>query len=137
MIHTLAEISDSDFIQQFEDCSLDPVYFDHRGHLRLAWLYLSHFEFEEALEKISRGIQLYAGSLGADDKYHATITAAIVRIMAGRMLEPKEQNWQDFLAANRDLVEDALAVLGCYYSTGVLFTERARSEVIEPDLLAI
>lgn len=137
MKHTPKELSDSDFIHQFEDCSLDPVYFDHKGHLRLAWLYLTRFEFEEALRKISGGIQAYAGSLGAHDKYHATITDAIVRIMANRISESGDQSWQDFVFAHPDLMEDALSVLGRYYSKDVLLSERARLEIVEPDLLAI
>lgn len=137
MKHTPKELSDSGFVHQFENCSLDPIYFDHKGHLRLAWLYLTRFEFEEALGKISSGIQAYAGSLGAHDKYHATITDAIVRIMANRMSEFEEGNWQDFVINNRDLVEDALSVLASYYSSDTLFSERARLEVVEPDLLAI
>ena len=127
-------INDDDFLQQFGSQSLEPVHFNHLGHLRLAWLYLKRFGLEQAIAKVSKGIVLYATSLGAADKYHATITEALMRIMAKRMQQSNFGNWQDFLQQNQDLVEDALSLLTRNYSKGLLFSEAAKSEFMEPDI---
>ena len=41
-------ISHQQFLEQFENQTLDPNYFDHRGHIRLAWLYLNDATFDQA-----------------------------------------------------------------------------------------
>ena len=82
-------INDSDFLQQFEDHTLDPSHFDHLGHLRLAWLYLNRYELELAIDKVTNGISGYAASLGATDKFQHTLTEALVRNMADRIKTSK------------------------------------------------
>lgn len=79
------QITDETFLQQFEKLTLDSKHFNHIGHIRLAWLYICQYGLESAMEKTFVGIPAYAGNLGASDKFHATITDAIVRIIAKRM----------------------------------------------------
>ena len=42
------EWTDDAFLDAFENCSLPESEFDHRGHLRLGWLYLERYSLEEA-----------------------------------------------------------------------------------------
>ena len=132
MSETIENIDDQTFIREFENQTLNPEYFDHRGHLRIAWLYLSRYSLNEANQRVCRGIKTYAESLGATDKFNLTITGALVKIMAQRM--EKGQGWEDFIHSNSDLVENALAVLGSYYSDEVLFSEEAKRCVLEADV---
>lgn len=129
-------ISDADFIAAFHNCTLDPSLFDHAGHLRLACLNLKAYPLDVAIEKTCAGIKAYAESLGADDKFHATITTAIVRIIDERITAGDGTcEWREFIEGNPDLVEDCLGVLGRYYSGARLFSEGARQECLEPDIL--
>ena len=100
------QITDETFLKQFENLTLDSKYFNHIGHIRLAWLYITQYGLESAMAKIFVGIPAYAGSLGASDKFHATITDAIVRIIAKRMAVGDENSWQTFVEHNSDLVGD-------------------------------
>ena len=34
-------LTDEEFLAGFRDATLDPAHFDHRGHVRAAWLYLA------------------------------------------------------------------------------------------------
>jgi hypothetical protein len=135
--HNINALSDDTFIKQFEDLSLSPDYFNHIGHLRIAWLYLHQNDLEQAINKVCTGINAYAISLGATEKFHLTITDSIVRIMAGRINVDKNQSWPMFLESNQDLVEDALAVLCEYFSRSLLLSELARLSLVKPDLKAI
>ncbi|MDH5434384.1 MAG: hypothetical protein OEY19_10610 [Gammaproteobacteria bacterium] len=128
-------ISDTYFIELFENLTLDSDYFDHIGHVRLAWLYLHQYEFDDAMVKIADGIEEYAISLGATNKYHVTITNAIVKIIKQRM--NGEDNWQSFINLNSDLVDDCIKVLLNYYSEEVLFSEKARTSLVEADVREI
>lgn len=127
-------ISDSEFLNQFEALTLDPKYFSHNGHLRLAWLYLNSSDLNEAIDKVTTGISNYANSLGATDKFQHTLTEAIVRIMAMRIEKHPTNSFASFLQANPDLVKDIWGVVGTYYSSETLNSEQAKKQFVEPDL---
>jgi len=130
-------LNDQTFLRQFEDKTLDPVYFDHLGHIRLAWLYLSDNELEVAIPLICRGIQEYAESLGAHNKFHLTMTDAIVRIIANRIRRMNYRSWHAFQQHNADLVNDFRSVLHRHYSEEKLLSEEARVSLLSPDIKPI
>ncbi|WDE10582.1 hypothetical protein [Thalassomonas haliotis] len=147
-------LSDQEFMSLFKNLSLPAEYFDHKGHLRLAWLYLQRYPLELSIIKVAQGIKAYAGSLGAADKYHCTITRALVCIVAQRLSKvspvqdtrkPAEAklltaglahkiSWQQFISQNQDLLVDAFGVLQQYYSKQLLVSEKARKQFVQPDL---
>lgn len=126
-------LSDEQFIEQFERREPDPEHFDHRGHLRLGWLYLRRYSLTEAIERTTSGIRAYADSLGATGKFRHTLTEAIVRIMAQRMAAGQAETLDDFLADNPDLVENLWGVLTTHYSPERLESESARHRFVPPD----
>jgi hypothetical protein len=126
------EISDKEFIKQFEDHSLDPKHFNHIGHLRIAWLYLNDGTLEQAIYNVTSGVSSYACSLGAADKFQHTLTEAIVKIMAFKMV--KQSSFSKFLASNKDLIEDLPSILRKHYSHELLYSDKAKKEFVEPDL---
>lgn len=127
-----SELSDEEFVRQFEDCSLNPKYFNHIGHLRIAWIYLERLELERANRKVCSGIKKYAESLGAKDKFNLTITDALVKIMATR--KRPFQGWNEFLSDNNDLVNNAIGILLEYFSEDLLFSESSRTSVVKGDI---
>lgn len=134
---TTEPLSNSEFLTQFKDKTLNPVHFKHVGHLRLAWIYLNHYDLETSTQEICTGIKAFAENLGADTKFHLTITDSLVRIVAERIAPMEQPDWQLFLEQNRDLVDDAVSVLLQYFSRDLLFSESARTSLIEPDIKPI
>ena len=130
-------LSDKTFLTQFQNQTLSPVHFNHIGHLRLAWLYLTHHDVETAVQRVSAGIKAYAESLGATTKFHTTITDSIVRIMAKRVEQMEQKEWQLFLEHNKDLVDNSVSVLLQFYSKDLLFSETARTSLMQPDIKPI
>ena len=126
-------ITNKEFVQRFENQTLAPEYFDHLGHIRLARLYLLEYELDQAISQISQGIQDYARSLGAADKFHLTITDAIMRIINKRLAGNETDDWESFLDKNSDIVEDSLSVLYQYYSEDVLMSDKAKRTLVLPD----
>jgi len=137
MTLNLKQITDAEFVEQFEKQNLPPEYFDHIGHIRLARLYLLSYDLETAISRISQGIQDYAESLGATNKFHLTITDSIMRIIANRLALTESDEWHVFLKNNADIVEDSLSVLCQYFSKDKLMSERARTSLLSPDIKAI
>lgn len=133
----ISEMSDSEFLVQFENQTLPPEMFNHIAHIRLAWLYVRVLDVDTATEKTCAGLKAYAESLGAKDKFHLTISHALVRIIALRMNESHASDWPEFIAQNRDLVEDAIGVLCRYFSYDRLMSDKARVELVLPDIQAL
>ena len=131
------QLSDDEFVQQFEARSLDPIHFNHVGHLRLCWLYLQQYDLETAIEKICTGIQSYAMSLGANDKFHRTITEFLVRLIHSRVISQNNASFTAFLANNDDLVNRAQDVLHQFYSASLLRSATARLNYRQPDLIKL
>lgn len=126
-------LTDTEFLEQFENLTLPPAFFDHEGHIRLAWLYLQISD-KHAEQLICEGIKRYAEHLGAPNKFHYTLTAGIVRIMKQRQSQQSLVSWQHFVAHNQDLMKNAPALLCQYYSQELLASEQARLEIMAPDL---
>lgn len=52
---TTKPLSNREFLAQFKDKTLNPVHFKHVGHLRLAWIYLNHYDLEtSAVDLVNR-----------------------------------------------------------------------------------
>lgn len=127
-------LNDKMFLTQFENQTLPLDCFDHRGRLRLVWLYLRQYDVETASKMTCLGILTYAESFGPSTKFHMTITDSIVRIVAKRMQCSKDDGWQSFLDSNPDLVDNSLGILYQHFSKELLFCERARITTVQPDL---
>lgn len=124
-------MKEQDFIKQFEAHSLSPENFNHLGHIWIAWLYVRENDLGTATYKINKGIKSYAESLGANDKFHLTLTTAFTCAIKSRFQEG--QTFEDFVESNQDLVNDAMNVISTHYSPEVLNTEQAKTTLIKPD----
>lgn len=126
---------DEAFLNQFEQCTLPKEYFKHKGHLRIAWLYLGKYSFPEACDHIRSGIKRYAASLGASQIYHETMTMAWVRLVFNAMQTQRAETFADFEAANPQLFNSKL--IHEYYSASLLQSDAAKQAWIEPDLKSL
>ena len=71
-------MSDQDFIDAFTAGRLAPAGFDHRAHLRAAFLLLRSRPFLEACMAIRDGLHSLAAKLGKPDLYHESVTLAFM-----------------------------------------------------------
>lgn len=124
---------DDAFLRAFFACELPAADFDHRAHLRLAWLMLKQHDFDEALERICDGIQRFAAHLGATDKYNRTMSEAIVRLMVKGGAGPLSPSWDEFATANPRLFSDLRGILSQHYSPERLASAEARRTFLPPD----
>lgn len=123
-------------IDTLETASLDPDAFDHPAHVYAAWLYLEQWPLQEATNRFCRAIRRLTVKLGAEMKYHETITCFYMQLINERRKASASSNWQQFMTANKDLVHDARKTLARYYSEELLGSELARQQYLLPDKLA-
>ena len=130
----LLPICDDDLLAGFNDHSRPIEAFNHPGHLRVAWIFLQRFRLPDAINLVCSGIARFAAHVGAASKFHRTMTEALVRLMAhGGACDPA-LCWDDFLAANPQLVSAATQVLARYYSSAQLADSHAQHRFVLLDL---
>ena len=126
-------LNDKDFISQFENLTLSPSEFNHLGHLRIAWLYLTRFDQNTAERKLLQGIKQYAHYLGAQDKFHFTLTVATFHLISERIKKSGSAGFLTFVKTNPDLVNNLPKVLNEYYSDQRLHSSEATCTFVTPD----
>jgi len=129
-----AELTDEAFLAAFLQARLGKADFNHRGHLRAAWLLLQRLPLDEAVEQACGGIRRLAAALGAAEKFHHTRTEALVRLMASAGAADRGLGWDTFLQHQPLLVRDARALLAQHYSAARLDAPEARQHFVAPDL---
>jgi hypothetical protein len=123
-------MTDEEFIAAFTAGRLAPEGFDHRAHLRAAFLLLRSKPFLEACIAMRDGLQALAGKLEKPDLYHETVTVAFMALVAERTLDG---DWDGFIARHPELCERGL--LDGWYSTTLLASSAARKTFAMPDLI--
>jgi hypothetical protein len=133
MKHALST-GDRQFRDAFEAGRFPPSDFDHRAHVRLAYVYLAEHDTESATSLLKSALQAYLRHHGIDSaRYHETITRAWILAVRHFMEEsPGAASADAFINAN-PLLLDAKIML-THYSAELLFSSEARARFVEPDL---
>jgi hypothetical protein len=130
---TIDRLSDDEFLAAFQACRLQAADFDHRAHVRMAWLLLERQPLEEASGSICAGIQRFALHLGATTKFHRTISEALTRLIASKAAAGGPRTWPGFAHAHPELMTNVRELLAQYYSPELLSSEAARQRFVAPD----
>jgi hypothetical protein len=131
------ELSDAQFLTAFEACTLPPSAFNHRAHVRLAWVLLNKYELRDAVERICLGIERFADHAGARSKFNRTLTTALMRLMAHGGAGVRSVTWDQFCDANVMLLNDVRDLLERYYSWDLLTSDAAKQRFVAPDRLPL
>lgn len=130
--------ADTRFIQSFEACTLPFPEWHHRAHLKVAYLYLRRFPFDQALERVREAIKRYNAATNTPESlgrgYHETMTVAWMRLVDFTLREYGPAGGADeFLDAQEQLL--SRKALRFFYSGNQLISWRAKAEFVEPDLV--
>lgn len=130
-------MTDEEFIERFENCTLPATSFHHREHVRVVWLYLRGYSVLETLGRFSEGLKRFATANGKPNLYHETITWTYVFLIHERIARHgSEQSWPRFVDENADLFDWKNSVLKSYYQDDTLRSEIARAVFVFPDKAA-
>jgi hypothetical protein len=129
-------MTDQEFIERFENCTLSGADFHHREHVKVVWLYLQSASVLETLTRFSAGLKRFAAANGKPNLYHETITWAFVFLIHERMQRDGcGLGWPEFVERNADLFDWKNNILKSYYQDRTLGSEIARKIFILPDRL--
>lgn len=142
-MNTLSEpsiASDETFLRTFEACRLPIADWKHRPHLKVAYLYLRRWPFDEALSRARMNIRRYNAATNTPETlergYHETITVAWMRLVEFTIREyGVAPSADEFLEAQEQLLNRR--VLRFFYTRDGLFSWRAKREWVEPDVVPL
>lgn len=123
-------------IAELEAGTLDVDNFDHEAHVYVSWLFLAEFPLTEAIARFSAALQRLTATLGVPGKYHETITWFFMLLIAERREAAENNDWFSFRRDNADLFSAGSEIIGRYYSSDLLASNRARRSFVMPDKLA-
>ncbi len=126
---------DTVFKVKVEACSFPIPDFDHRAHLRLAYIYLVENNADEAIEKMRNALLGLLKKAGIDpsSKFHETLIRAWLLAVQYSMNQTEESDSADnFINKNPKMLDSKIMMT--HYSAEVLFSDKARSGFVEPNL---
>jgi hypothetical protein len=129
----MPSLSEDELIAAFEACTLAPSAFPHREHVRLAWAYLRRETLAAAITKFCGGLKAFAASIDKAGLYHETVSWAFMLIIQDRIARRPSDSWEEFAAANDDLLRNGRQLLERYYLPVTLDSPLARATFIWPD----
>jgi hypothetical protein len=128
-------LTDDAFEKQFKHGLLHPSYFTHEAHLRLAWIHITKYGLENAIENVTTQLQAFTKLQGEETKYNQTVTIAAVRAVFHFILKSESDNFRDFIEEFPRLKFDFSELLGYHYAFNIFTSEEAKMNYMEPDLL--
>lgn len=132
-----ASTADQAFRHAFEALGIPAEDFDHRAHVRLAYVYLCTQSVDEAHESMKRSLLAFLDHLGVEkSKYHETITRAwIMAVRHFMAITRRCRSADEFIDRNPALLDSKIML--SHYSAEVLFSPEARGRFVEPDIEGI
>lgn len=134
MKHQLSK-DDLAFKEQVETCCIPVSDFDHKAHLRLAYVYLVANDVNQSVTLMRETLIRLLRHVGIDPakKFHETMTEAWILAVHHFMKKTDiADSANAFIAQNPSMLDSNIMLT--HYSADVLFSETARQRFVEPDL---
>ncbi len=133
-------MNDEEHLRRFEDYSLPHELWTHRAHLKVAYLYLTRYSYDEALERLRTGIKAYNAAHGIQDTptggYHETMTQVWLRLVSTTLRQSGPAETADaFFEAQTQLGSKRAPLL--FYSRDCIMSPEAKRSFVDPDLTAL
>lgn len=131
----LASAEDNEFKKQVETCKFDVQDFNHRAHLRLAYIYLTQNDKDTAINNMRATLLRLLRHVGIDpsQKYHETLTKAWILAVHHFINNTEKSNSADDFIDQNPIMLDS-KIMMTHYSAELLFTDNAKSKFVQPNL---
>ena len=123
-----------ELLAAFEARTLPADRFDHRGHLRMAWLYLRRHGWPDGAVRFMAALRAYVTHLGATQKYHETITWAYLVLLNEELTlrSPPAESFEQLLERRPELRTHRGGPLFRLYTAAQLEGDDARRVFVLP-----
>jgi outer membrane protein assembly factor BamD (BamD/ComL family) len=133
-------MDDAELLRQFQDLTLPFDQWTHRAHVKMAYLHLQKYPFDEALSRICAGIKSYNAANNVPESptsgYNQTTTVAFLHLVAAVMRAYEQthpvRTADEFCDMHPQLMSKH--VLRFFYTPQRRMHPDAKTRFIEPDL---
>lgn len=127
---------------RFKKQQLEANEFNHLAHLKVAWDYINRYSMVEARELFHRDLIRLTKALGAEDKYHRTLTDFFLDYLFQVKWyfcfdAPSTESWHLVESNCSLLIKNAKKLVSYYYSDDTIHSDKAKSEFVEADILPL
>ncbi len=133
-------MTDEEFLAAFENCTLPFEQWNHRAHVRVAYLYASCLDVDSATQRMRSGVKAYNKANrvpeALDQGYHETITVAFMRLISEAAALGDHAGSFDEFAQLWPQLFDKRALLR-FYSRHRIMSAEAKASYVEPDLMPL
>lgn len=127
--------TDQELLQKLRDGSLPPLAFTHKEHIRLVWLsYKTHGD-SKVYNDVRDIIKNYAFSIGEGHIFHETLTYAAVAVVLEFINKLNSSSFEALISSELKLITDFKHLVSIHYSDQLLRSDKAKIEIMEPDLV--
>ena len=119
--------------EAYEKGTLDIGDFDHEAHVFVAWKLLEEDAFSTATLRFTSALKRLTRALGAEGKYHETISWFYMSLIAERRSRQPSPGWSAFAEANPELLSAPAVLLENHYSKERLWSGLAKQQFLLPD----
>lgn len=112
-------------VESFERGEVDVATFDHRAHVEVAFHFLATFPLLEALPRFCVALQRLVQAHGAEGKFHATLSVALLLLIRDRMRDG--ESWPEFAAREAAFIARGIAPVYDHYPRAQLDCPEARA----------
>lgn len=123
MLSTL-ELSDDLLLEQIQDCTLNPVLFQHEVMLRLSWILINKYGLDEAIIINNNIKEQYFIKALKSDKFNKTLTRAYTEIVQHFMDKTTSNDFDKLLKEFPRLKFDFKALVKTHYGYNILKEHR-------------
>ncbi len=128
---------DAALLDRFEQAAVSADEWHHREHIKVAYLLLCRYPFEQAVGRMQLGLQTLNKAHQVPDEpgrgYHETRTQAWMRLVRFELWKSGSSESADAFFAQHSQTLSKDALLG-YYSSARLLSREAKRMFLEPDL---
>jgi hypothetical protein len=132
-------MDDAALWEAFRSSTLPEDVWNHRAHLRVAWLHLARWDIDEAHVLMRVGIVRLNAFHGLEETrdrgYHETLTRLWLSLVALARAKDARETSDAFLDAHPWLLDRKLPL--SFYAKDTVMSLRARSIFVPPDLAEI
>ncbi|GAA0213442.1 hypothetical protein GCM10009123_20870 [Kangiella japonica] len=135
-------MSADSLVERFKKQQVEAGEFNHLAHLKVAWSYIHEYSPAEARERFHCDIIKLTQVLGAEEKYHRTLTDFFIDYLYQvkwylNCELPGAESWELVEQKCPLLIHNAKQLVNFYYSEGCINSVEARTQYVEADILPL
>ena len=135
-------MSSESLTERFKRQEIYPNEFNHLAHLKVAWDYIHEYSMVEAREKFHQDIIKLTKVLGAEEKYHRTLTDFFLDYLyqVKWYLNHNGTSSESWALVEQEcslLIKNAKKLISYYYSDELINSDLARTQYVDADIMPL